>query len=177
MRVDRLGPKVVVWMADAGWWCLSAFLTRRVTPPSLPGMTPMACSNIVNIALFFNSHMRAAHSRFVVVVPCWRSSPRSEQSQSIVLTNPTPMRTLRLYTFLRLRGSRENWTPFALLTSVELRPSAICQPQSHTNSCPSLSLTGNLPGKIVRDSGGHCVCMECGYGRCRLLDVRKVRQY
>ena len=81
------------------------------------------------------------------------------------------------FTFLRLRGSRENWIPFALLTSVELRPSAICQPQSLPNARPSLSLTGNLPGKIVRDSGGHCVCMECGYGRCRLLDVRKVRQY
>lgn len=25
-------------------------------------------------------------------------------------------------------------------------------------------LTGNLPGKIVRDSGGHFVCMGCGYG-------------
>lgn len=24
---------------------------------------------------------------------------------------------------------------------------------------------GNLPGKVVRDGGGHCVCMECGYGR------------
>lgn len=42
LRVDLLGPKVVVWMADAGWWCLSAFLVRRVTPPSLPGMTPIA---------------------------------------------------------------------------------------------------------------------------------------
>jgi hypothetical protein len=43
LRVDRWGPKVVVWVEVAGWWCLSLFLIRRVTPPSLPGMTPMAC--------------------------------------------------------------------------------------------------------------------------------------
>jgi hypothetical protein len=45
LRVDLLGPKLVVWREEAGWWCLSAFLTRRVIPPSLAGMTPMAYSN------------------------------------------------------------------------------------------------------------------------------------
>jgi hypothetical protein len=77
---------------------------------------------------------------------------------------------LRLYTPLRLRGSRENCTPFALLTSVELRPSVSRQFLSFHPE-PIFQLTGNLPGKIVRDSGGHFVCMECGYGRCRLLVV------
>jgi hypothetical protein len=51
LRVDRWGPKVVVWVERAGWWCLSLFLTRRVTPPSLPGMTPMACSRRQHPAL------------------------------------------------------------------------------------------------------------------------------
>jgi len=68
----------------------------------------------------------------VVGVPCWRWSPRSKRtvSQLLVQNGRNILHTLRLYTFLRLRGSRENWTPFALLTSVELRPSATCQPQS-----------------------------------------------
>jgi hypothetical protein len=37
---------------------------------------------------------------------------------------PRKLHTLRLYLFLRLRGSRENCTPSALLTSVALCPSA-----------------------------------------------------
>jgi hypothetical protein len=41
----------------------------------------------------------------------------------------TTSRTLRLYLFLRFKGSRENCTPFALLTSVALCPSAHNQRQ------------------------------------------------
>lgn len=28
-------------------------------------------------------------------------------------------------------------------------------------------LTGNLPGEVVRDGGGHFVCMDVKYGLCR----------
>lgn len=43
LRELLAAPKVVVEVARAGWWCLSAFLTRRVTPPFSEAMTPMAC--------------------------------------------------------------------------------------------------------------------------------------
>jgi hypothetical protein len=42
LREPLEAPKVVVWVERAGWWCLSAFLTSRVTPPFSEGMTPTA---------------------------------------------------------------------------------------------------------------------------------------
>lgn len=45
LREPLEAPKVVVWVERAGWWCLSAFLTRRVMPPFSAETTPMACLN------------------------------------------------------------------------------------------------------------------------------------
>jgi hypothetical protein len=42
LREPLEAPKVEVWREVAGWWCLSAFLTRRVTPPFSEETTPMA---------------------------------------------------------------------------------------------------------------------------------------
>jgi hypothetical protein len=70
---------------------------------------------------------RKRYSRCVYgrIVPCWQSGPHSVAvSVNCARISTQQQHTLRLYLFLRLRGSRENCTPLALLTSVALCPSA-----------------------------------------------------
>jgi hypothetical protein len=76
---------------------------------------------------------------------------------------------------LKLRGSRENWTPFALLTSVALCPSAHNQSQIPEIPLPFLqSLTGDLPRKVSGNSGGHFVYFGREVRSCRYS--REVRR-
>jgi hypothetical protein len=118
LRVDRWEPKVLVWMEAAGWWCLSLFLIRRVTPPSLPGTRPIAC--------FYNvSTRKSARDSLCPLseptcrvdggggsvcgsVPCWQWSPHSASCQLFASKSAFGKHTLRLYRFLRFKGSREN---------------------------------------------------------------------
>lgn len=45
MRLEVLGPNVVVRMFLAGFWVLLAFLAMRTTPPFSEAWRPMAYSN------------------------------------------------------------------------------------------------------------------------------------
>jgi hypothetical protein len=99
LRVEREEPKVLVWVEAAGWWCLSLFLIRRVTPPSAPGMTPIACCRIVSAMNWFARFCECSIcsvSRVCGVVgsvcgnvPCWQWIPHSiSTSQPIAPKQP-----------------------------------------------------------------------------------------
>jgi hypothetical protein len=111
-------------MREAGLLALPFLLVRRVTPPSSPGAIPMAYPDISDpfMVFFCPSHscMRQGDRAYLVGDQAL-VLPRISQVFEIGYRN---RRTLRLYWFLRLRGSRENDTPpaCALLTRVALLP-------------------------------------------------------
>jgi hypothetical protein len=167
LRVDREGPKVLVWVEAAGWWCLSLFLVRRVTPPSGPGMTPIACCRAVStmdrffclcvVSIYGSPDVYGVVGSVRGNVPCWQWIPHSASHQPIAPNSHSEKHTLRLYKFLRFNGSRENETPFALLTRVALCPSVHQNQPSIAIPNPPIQcpLTCDLPRKVSGNSGGH----------------------
>lgn len=102
LRVDVLEPKVEDWISEAGLFCRSFFLVKRVTPPSLAGCTPMACPKPVSIYPQLSPvHFMPLYVQIlcgnISFVPYRQPDPHTTFSQPIVSDPPRQLHTLRLY--------------------------------------------------------------------------------
>lgn len=120
---------MVVWVEEAGWWCLSAFLTRSLTPPFSAATTPTAYWIISPVPK-------------TTTIPQIKPPPQEGDSLVPGLCSAHLLGNLAL-----------------VLAAVDVaevqRVAAELDTVGALDQSGAVAL-GDCPGEVVRDCGGHC---------------------